>query len=555
MRRSASKDYIYFDTTARNPIRLKHLLRIAKPYEGKVLTNDLSEEIVKDLIKYKWFEPETSLKVANKIYPELNLLDKFSGTKEFTDEEAWILINAWKPDHAESGFRGKKGDPHWAARWVTYYRECLVYGLINYTPPGKGKDLDKFAEPFFITELGNMLIDSISENESADTKAETSTEEQIVFSHIMAKFRSGNPIRRCSYEISPFPLLLKTLLLMIEDPDMKSYLGKDETTVLLTLRENDPYKLKEALKKFRESIPLNANASVIDRYTRREVANSKGTETLNLWSKSANMNSARDALWRRFRATGLFLLDKTYSLSLDLNQKSLINYIIDNYLDNKIDISTEKNYFSYIRSIDENLLKFQQEVQLADQTKLEKIAQELTWDEIKKELENCDDHRDLDGTIGPIKEIKRSLRYEFIIAVAITKQFKNTKVNARCRIDSFGWPIGHAPGQTSNTSGADIECFENNFNFIVEPSIGQSESWQLTEGINLDAHLKKFISMEGKPAKGFFISPSIKQRVQTAARIFADEAGESIMKNLTTSNLIFKLENESNLEDCFNNAP
>ena len=65
MQKISTKDYIYFDTTPRNPIRLKHLLKIAKPYEGKVLTNNLCEEIVKDLIKYKWFKPDRSLKEIN----------------------------------------------------------------------------------------------------------------------------------------------------------------------------------------------------------------------------------------------------------------------------------------------------------------------------------------------------------------------------------------------------------------------------------------------------------------------------------------------------------
>ena len=266
------------------------------------------------------------------------------------------------------------------------------------------------------------------------------------------------------------------------------------------------------------------------------------------------MESARDALWRRFRATGLFLLDKSYSLSLDLNQKKLIEYIINNYLDAKTDKSSEDDYYSYVRSIDSNLLKYRQEPQFADQTKLEKIAGLLTWDEIKNELKNCDDPKKTDGTIGPIKEIKKSLRYEFIIAVAITKKFINTKVNSNCQTDSFGWPIGHAPGQINrNISGADIECFEESLNFIVEPSLGQSEAWQLKEGINLDAHLKRFIELEDKPAKGFFISPSIKERVKTLENFFAYESGEFIMRNFTTDDLISRLENEESLLSSFNN--
>jgi hypothetical protein len=53
----STKNYLYFDTTARNPYRLRHLLKIALPYEGQVLTNGLCETIIKDLIKYQWFEP------------------------------------------------------------------------------------------------------------------------------------------------------------------------------------------------------------------------------------------------------------------------------------------------------------------------------------------------------------------------------------------------------------------------------------------------------------------------------------------------------------------
>lgn len=553
MRKGASKDYIYIDTTSRNPIRLKHALKIAKKYEGQNLTNDLCEQIVKDLIKFKWFKPKESLAAANLSHPDLNLSAKFEKDEELSDEDASILINVWRPKHQEAGFRGSKIDPHWSARWVTYYRECLVYGLIEYSPPGKGKDLDKFAKPFYITELGNKLIDSIPENEAPDTKAETTTKEQIIFSHIMAKFKSGNPIRRCSFDINPLPLLLKTLLVMEEDSEMKSYLGKDETVVLLTQRENDPIKLKEGLKKFRKSINTNANKSAIDKYIRKEITNQKGTDKLSLWSNLDNMNSARDALWRRFRATGLFLLDKSYSLSLDMSQEKLINYIVEFYLDKKIDISTDEKYLNYIQSIDDKLLEFEQQTQLADQTKLEKISNELTWEEIIKEINSCDKGKDV-GTIKPIKEIKKSLRYEFIIAVALAKQLKNTSIKANCRVDSFGWPIGHAPGQTAGSSGADIECFEENLNFIVEPSLGQGDAYQLQEGINLDSHLKKFVDLHNKPAKGFFISPSIKERAKRVASFFAYEAGQEIMRNLNTSDFISKLRDEETLEDFFNNS-
>ncbi len=43
--------YLYFDTTIRNPLRLKFFLKSAINCEGQTLTNDLCVEIVKEFIK------------------------------------------------------------------------------------------------------------------------------------------------------------------------------------------------------------------------------------------------------------------------------------------------------------------------------------------------------------------------------------------------------------------------------------------------------------------------------------------------------------------------
>ena len=34
--------------------------------------------------------------------------------KPFTDEEAYKIINTWKPNRTWRGFRGSPSDPHWA---------------------------------------------------------------------------------------------------------------------------------------------------------------------------------------------------------------------------------------------------------------------------------------------------------------------------------------------------------------------------------------------------------------------------------------------------------
>jgi len=541
-----SKNYIYFDTTARNPYRLRHLLKIAKKYEGQKLTNNLCEIIVKDLVKFQWFEPQTSIKFVNSKFPELNIKEKWENEKPLEDFEAKLLIDSWKPNHGEFGFSGSKKEPHWAARWVTYYRECKVYGLISYVPPGKGKNLDKFAEPFFITELGNKLINSIPRDELAHVNhgdiENTTAEEQIIFAHIMAKHKSSNPFRRCSFSNSPFPLLLKSLSIMANDDSLKAYISLNEVLIAIVWPNNNPKDLVEFIRKFRKNKIGNGTQEEIEKYVKKKLSISS------LWTKNASGRSAIDAYWRRLKATGLFLR-KGYLIYLDTSQQTLINYIIDKYLPVQ-NYESEELYFDYISSIDEKLLSFKQKTLFATNNKLKSIAEYLSWEQIKQELN--DSSVGENSKIYDLKGIKPALRYEFICGVAITKKFTNTLTNANCRIDSFGWPIGFATGQQGTNTGADIECFEEKMNFIIEPSRGISKSEQFRECFSIEEHLESFISEQKKDAKSFFIAPRLSGRIKRFAVFLEWENKKPIMKNLTTVDFIHLLENKNNLYEIFN---
>lgn len=541
-----NKNYLYFDTTARNPYRLRNLLKIALKYEGQILTNQLCETIVKDLIKFQWFEPQSSIKIAELEYPELNLKEKWRSEKPLEDDEAQLLIDVWKPNHGEAGFSASKKEPHWSARWVTYFRECKVYGLIDYTAPGKGKYLDKYAKPFYITELGKMLIDSIPEKELSHVHhgdlENTTNEEQIIFCHIMAKHKSSNPFRRCSFSNSPFPLLLATLELMSKDESIKSYISLNEVLISLVWPNNDPVKLMDFLKEFRKEKIGDRTHDEIESYVKNKL------KIPLLWTKTSSGNSAKDAYWRRLKATGLFLR-KGYTIYLDLAQKDLIDYVIKEYL--KVDeLETEVEYFDYISSIDGKLLAFKQETTFGTYTKLQNISDYLGWDEIKSELK--DSSRNKPSRIVDLVGKKASLRYEFICGVAIANKFKNTKTTANCKTDSFGWPIGFASGQNGTNTGADIECFETKMNFIIEPSRGTSKTDQSRECFAIEEHLRAFVKQEDKEAKSFFIAPSLTGRVHRYAEFLEHELGKSVMKNLTTEVFIDLLESKSSLLESFN---
>ena len=50
-----TKKPLSFSTTMRNPERISAFLQCIEPFEGKILTNSLIEEIVKKIIKNKLY--------------------------------------------------------------------------------------------------------------------------------------------------------------------------------------------------------------------------------------------------------------------------------------------------------------------------------------------------------------------------------------------------------------------------------------------------------------------------------------------------------------------
>jgi len=538
--------YIYFDTTTRNPLRLKYLLKIAKPYEGQVLTNALCEEIIKDLIKFKWFKPESINKDPDVEGKFPGIKTRYANKGPLSESEAVYILNAWKPDRGWPGFRGSKKDPHWAHRWFQYYLECQIYGLIDFVAPGKGKDEDRFAKPFYITDLGHKLISTVQDDDPREDRYLSSVEENIIFTHILAKHENCQPFRRNSVEVSPIPLLLSTLK-HLKKIGAKDYFSYDrEIRILIIWPNNDPIKLAKFIKQFRKDVPSTASNSVIESYILKHSGARKS------WTAENHLNSLSDKTWRMLRITGLFTR-KLGAIRLDHTQMPLIDYVIKNYLKIKHQNDDEATYFKYISSIDSKLLSFAQKTIFAGQNQLQNISNTLSWNQIKEELQQSSRRRD--SKIKELETVAAPLRYEFICAVAITHKFKQTKVTANCKTDSFGWPLSYASGQSGTNTGADIECFENNMNFIVEPSLGTSKSEQTRECLAIDDHLDAFINQQNKVAKSFFIAPAITSRAENFSRFLDHERKGPVMKNLTTDEFIDKLEKENNLYNSFANRP
>jgi hypothetical protein len=52
---------LLFDTTLRNPLRCKHFLEVLNDFDGKILTNEIINKIIFELVARKIYKPSESM--------------------------------------------------------------------------------------------------------------------------------------------------------------------------------------------------------------------------------------------------------------------------------------------------------------------------------------------------------------------------------------------------------------------------------------------------------------------------------------------------------------
>ena len=109
---------LLFTTTVRNPSRMKGLLNIFQNYNGKILTGELAEEIMGELIRYGLYRPtrgitkDIEVKWGSKRISEASPI----GVELLSDKEVQDLLVSNPQDHKEAGF--EKG---WPSRFATVF--------------------------------------------------------------------------------------------------------------------------------------------------------------------------------------------------------------------------------------------------------------------------------------------------------------------------------------------------------------------------------------------------------------------------------------------------
>ena len=306
---------LLFTTTVRNPERTKRLLNLLSKFNTKVLTSELAEEIIAELIKYGVYRP---MKISDVIK------EKWSTSKKgefseilLTDKEVQeVLIN--NPQrHKEAGF--EKG---WASRFATYFDFAKELGFVYFW---SGVKIE-------FSEIGLKLANSIQVDVKGDNilVSEPHPEfEQQAFLLALAKYQRNNPFIRVLNDNVPLILLLQTINKLNADKDFNGAgILKLEIPLVLYWKDNDAESLYQRIKKLRQDHGFDPSWEIITEICRDEIMEGSDIERDN----KSIMVDYPDEFIRKMRLTGLISL-RGAGRFIDVNKNEInkVNYVLENY--------------------------------------------------------------------------------------------------------------------------------------------------------------------------------------------------------------------------------
>ena len=459
---------LLFTTTMRNPERLKDFLTVLKQYDGKILTNDVIDKVVKGLVKNGLYQP---------VYINRNkvLLNKIKTGENFTDLEAEEIIANSPQQHKEAGF-----DKGWPSRFETWYKLAKELGFVYY----------RMDEKICFSEIGLKLVD-----------IEHPEFEQQAFLNAFVKYQSNNPFRRILNENIPLLLLLQVIKKLNEDKTFNgSGIARQEIPLILCWRDSNVESLYQKIKEIRNKYSYKPSDEVIleicDELTEGRHSSNKD-KTI--------MREYPDEFIRKMKLTGLITI-RGFGRFIDINSKEAakIEYIIKQYSKYK-KYDSEKEYFDYASSIDEKLISLSVSVkeEIVDKKLLKKWIDHYKWETIRDEmLLLASDKSSKDAVL---KFIPGPLRLEFLTALAIISKYPSISITPNYISDDEGLPSNHASG-----GKPDIECNEENKYILVEVTLRTGAQQNIYEMPSILRHLQEKVAINEK-SFSIFVAPRIHQ--------------------------------------------
>jgi len=518
-RRESTYKPLLFTTTVRNPERMKRLLNILSKFNGEVLTSDLAEQIIGELIKYGLYRP---------MRKSASVKDKWSSTKsgEFSDtlltnKEVSEMINNNPQNHKEAGF--EKG---WASRFATYFDFAKELGFVYYWTD----------EKIEFSEIGLKLANSIQVEVEGETilVSEPHPEfEQQAFLSALSKYQRNSPFIRVLNDNVPLILLLQVIKRLNADPEYNGAgISKLEIPLILYWKDNDAEALYQRIKKLRKDFDYSPTWEIITEICRDEIM--EGTDIVR--DDKSIMVDYPDEFIRKMRLTGLISL-RGAGRFIDINKNEIekVNYVLEHYSDYPT-FETEKEYFDYMAEIDENLISLETKSLTIDENDklLLKWVDTYSWDKIKIELQGLAKRTNSKDDL--LKLLSHPIRLEFLTSLAIKSRYRDLKIVPNYPTDDEGIPTSTAGGQGNQ---GDIECFENDNGILVEVTMSGGRTQTMMEVWPIARHLTEFSKKIKAESMCHFIAPSIFTDSEKQIKYVKDTEGLNIRPRTIDDFIIF----------------
>ncbi len=483
---------LLFTTTVRNPSRLKALLSVLHKFNSQELTNDLSVKIMGELIRYGLYRPTRAVSSEiEKKWGSKRITDNSTiGLQLLADDEVATLLDKNPQAHKEAGF-----DRGWPSRFATVFDLAKELGFVFYT----------VGEKIEFSEIGSKLANSIEIKIQEDNILVEDTHpefEQQAFLHALAKYQRKNPFVRVLNDNAPLILLLEVIQKINADNNFNaSGISKLELPLFIYWKNNDSEALYQRIKKLRNDFGYSPTWETICDICRNEIMQGEDSTR----KDKSIMLEYPDEYIRKMRLTGLISLrGGGRFVDINKNEQEKVDYILKVYSTyNKY--PTEREYFNYVSTIDENLVTVgAKAVTIEEKDRyLEKWVNEYSWPKIREEMTNLADKKLTKDDV--LKYLSNPIRLEFLTAIAIKSKFPNIKVIANYPVDDEGLPTSTAAGV--NDMG-DIECYENHNGVLVEVTMSEGRSQTMMEVWPITRHLEKF-SKKTEDAMCYFVAPSL----------------------------------------------
>lgn len=501
-----------FSTTMRNPERMPGFLKCLAKFENQILTNDLINQIVKEIIGQKIYK--TIFMMNNPLYKET--YEDEEGV--FEDDQLEDIIRNSPQDHKEAGF-----DKGWPSRFDTWYKLPKEFGYCNYA----------INEPILISPLGHMLIDAVFGEEKNESIV------QKVLLHSLMKYQIKNPYRKNLNDNAPLILLLQVIKYMKDKLVDYKGLSLHELSFLICWPNADAEALGNFIIKFRSKYKFGQYTDEIVYEECLKILQAR-PEDRNYYKMSQITGEAVDEYIRKMRSSGVISL-RGNGRFVDYNtiEQEKITYILNNYADYK-PFEDKQAYFSYMGEIDENILKIakkideKQESSVRQRTLLEYASRydnQAIFIEIQKV---CSKKESVDPVF---KLIPGPARFEFLTSIALVQNFKGINVCPSYPIDDEGLPTSTAIGGV-----ADIVCKNGDvIASLVEVSLMMGRQQVHQEMLPISRHLST-IKEKYQDAFAVFVAPGIHDDVKRYSKFI-----------LNDEHLLIKAYGANEFMDCITN--